>query len=77
MAGITWWTPARVAALARLVAGGASYRRAAAALSRRYRRRVTVRAVNRMASRAGLHGRARGGPPRGNRNAKGKNHVGD
>ena len=77
MAGITWWTPARVAALARLVAGGASYRRAAAELSRRYRRRVTVEAVSCRARAEGLHGRARGGPPRGNRNAKGKNHVGD
>jgi hypothetical protein len=43
MAGVTWWTAARIAALAKLLDGGLSYRAAAAQLSRRYRRRITAR----------------------------------
>lgn len=65
MSGFTWWTAARVAALKTLLEdGGASYREAAAVLSHRYRRTITPRAVNRLACRAGLHSRRKGGRPK-------------
>jgi hypothetical protein len=64
MAGVTWWTAARIAALAKLLDGGLSYRAAAAQLSRRYRRRITRLAVEGICRDRGLHGRARAGRPR-------------
>ncbi len=64
MAGITWWTAGRIAALRAAVRAGASYREAAALLTARYHRRVTQGAVTRMCGRLGLHGQARGGRPR-------------
>jgi hypothetical protein len=63
MAGITWWTGERLAALGREIARGASYRAAAAALSRQYRRRITRAAVEGACRAQGLHGRARAGRP--------------
>jgi len=68
MAGITWWTPDRLQALADLAAEGLQSPEIARRLSRRCRRRVTAVAVQRAAARAGI--RLRPGAPAGNRNAR-------
>jgi hypothetical protein len=71
MAGIKWWTDERVAFLRRLAAKGKSARRIAAAVSRRWKRRVSAKAVRDVAGSRGIRLLARGGPPKGNQNWKG------
>ena len=63
MAGIVWWTAPRLAALKKLVAGGASYRAAAAVFSRRYGRRITRAAVEGVCRAQGWRSSASGGRP--------------
>ena len=69
MAGITWWTPERLKVLAALAAENLQSPEIAHRLSRRYNRRVTARAVQDAARRAGIS--LRTGAPLGNRNATG------
>jgi hypothetical protein len=64
MAGIVWWTAPRLAALRKLMAGGVSYRVAAAIFSGRYRRRITRAAVEGICRAQGWRGSAPGGRPR-------------
>ncbi len=61
MAGITWWTPERLARLADLAAEGLSAREIAGRLSRG--RRITAEAVRARAWAAGIALTARGGRP--------------
>jgi hypothetical protein len=63
MAGITWWTPQRQAALGELLAVGLANGDVAAVLTRRFGRIITAAAVEHRARRLGLHSRARGGRP--------------
>jgi hypothetical protein len=51
VAGITWWTPERVEALRQLAQPGVRCPQIAAALSRRFRRRITPRSIEHMAGR--------------------------
>jgi len=69
MAGIKWWTPARLDFLRALAGAGYQSPAIARALTRRYHRRVTPMAVRSVAARAGI--RLPGGAPRGNANARG------
>jgi hypothetical protein len=64
MAGIKWWTPERLDALRACVLKGLSWRLAALALTRRYRRRVTQRAAQHAGRAAGIDGGGKAGRPR-------------
>jgi hypothetical protein len=64
MAGIVWWTPARIAALRALIEGQAmTCEQAARAMSRRYGRRLSRGAVLDVAQREGMALRV-GRPPK-------------
>ena len=65
MAGITWWTGRRQAALAGLLRAGLSHGDAAAVLTRRFGRRITADAAAHQARHLGLKSLARGGRPPG------------
>lgn len=54
MAGITWWTARRMAYVSRLAAEGYTTAEIAKQVSRRYRRRVSARAVRHVCRRHGI-----------------------
>ena len=49
MSGITWWTEDRKSELLRILEAGATYAQAAAAISRRFRRKITWDSVEKQA----------------------------
>jgi len=66
-----FWTDRRLAALAALAAKGWSARRIAETLGRRWGEPLSAEAARKAAEKAGIRLLAKGGAPKGNRNAVG------